>query len=119
MTFMIVDDSGLSRKKLAYFVEELGHEVVCDAVDGIDALEKFKKYKPKFVLTDLEMPNMRGDELSKKILELDDTTIIILVTSIIDKKEILNVIRLGVNKVLKKPVDFETLSWTVAELLER
>ena len=119
MTFMIVDDSRLSRRKLTDFVQRLGYDVVCDAVDGVDALEKFELYKPDYVLTDLEMPNMKGDELSKRILEIDSSIVVILITSIADKKELLNAIRLGVRKVIKKPVDFEVLNLALKELMEK
>jgi CheY-like chemotaxis protein len=114
---MIVDDSRLSRKKLSNFVIELGHEVVCDAVDGIDALDKFIVHSPNFILTDLEMPNMKGDELSRRILEIDKNVIIILITSITDKKELLNAIRLGVRKVMQKPIGLEKLKLAINELM--
>ncbi|MDC0932460.1 response regulator [Arcobacteraceae bacterium] len=118
MKFMIVDDSRLSRKKLSNFVIELGYEVICEAVDGIDGLEKFKEYSPDFILTDLEMPNMKGDELSQKILEIDNKVIIILITSITDKKELLNAIRLGVRKVMQKPIRLEKLKIAINELMD-
>jgi len=119
MKFMIVDDSKLSRKKLSDFVNKLEYELVCEAVDGVDALEKFKEYSPNYIITDLEMPNMKGDELAKEILDVNSETTIILVTSIADKKELLNAIRLGVKKVMQKPVTLEKLEIAINELKAR
>lgn len=118
MKFMVVDDSRLSRKKLSDFLIKLGYEVVCDAIDGVDALEKFKEYRPDYILTDLEMPNMKGDELSQKILEIDSNVVIVLVTSIFDKKELLNAIRQGVRRVMQKPIRIEKLELTLKELID-
>jgi len=119
MRFMVIDDSKLSRKKLTNFLLELGYEVVCEAVDGLDAIEKFKEYHPDCILCDLEMPNMKGDEAAKKILELDYTVSIILITSITDKKELLNAIRLGVKKVMQKPVTLDKLQVAIQEIENR
>jgi len=119
MKFMIVDDSKLSRKKLSDLVRNLGYEVVCEAVDGIDAIEKFKEYKPNYILTDLEMPKMKGDEASKKILDIDSAVTIILITSITDKKELLNAIRIGVKKVMQKPINADKLKIVIDELKDR
>jgi len=115
---MIVDDSKLSRKKLTDFVQKLGYDVICEAIDGVDGLQKYKEFKPDYVLTDLEMPNMKGDELSQKILELDKNTKIILITTISDKKELLNALRIGVVEIIRKPVLFEPFKDTLKELME-
>ena len=119
MKFMIVDDSRLSRKKLSDFIRTLGYEVSCEAINGVDALEKFRKFEPNYILTDLEMPQMKGDELSKRILEIQNDVTIIIVTTIMDKKELLNVIRLGVKKVMNKPITLENLRMSIDELKER
>ncbi len=116
MKFLVVDDSKIARKKTRDFIEKLGYEVVSEAVDGVDAIEQYKKYLPQFITIDLEMPNMKGIEASKEILALNPTVNIILVTSIIDKKEIINGLKIGIKKVLQKPFEFESFSNIINEL---
>lgn len=116
MKFLIVDDSHLARTRLCEYVEELGHEVVGEAIDGIDAIEKFKQLSPTVVAIDLEMPNMKGNVASKKILEINPNVDIILVTSIIDKKEIVNALKIGVKKVIRKPFTIDQLERIIQEL---
>ncbi|MEA3290026.1 MAG: response regulator [Campylobacterota bacterium] len=119
MRFLVADDSRLSRKKLSMLIEELGHEVVAQAEDGAVAIEMYKEHKPDYITMDLEMPNMKGDESSKHILEMDKDVNIILITSIVDKKELVNVIKLGVKKVMQKPVTEEKLRLAIEELQQR
>lgn len=65
---LVVDDHQLFREgivNLLYSAENI--EVVAQAEDGIDAIEKAKHYKPDVVLLDITMPRMNGIETTKKI----------------------------------------------------
>lgn len=103
MKFLVVDDSRFARELLRRYIESLGFEVIAEAQDGLDAIQKFKENLPTIVTIDLEMPHMKGIEAAKEILKLDPKCHIILVTSIIDKKETINALRVGIKKVLTKP----------------
>jgi two-component system chemotaxis response regulator CheY len=116
MTFLIVDDSKIARKKLSSFIENLGHQVLADAGDGAEAIEKFEKYRPDCITMDLEMPKMKGDAAAKKILEIDESVKILLITSIVDKKEVLKSLKLGVYKVLQKPISQSDFAEAITEL---
>ena len=119
MKFLIADDSNLSRKKLSSIITELGYEVIDTAVNGEEAVSKFKELSPKFITMDLEMPIKRGDAAAREILQLDPSVNIILITSIVDKKELLSAIKFGVKKVLQKPVTKEKLMHAIDELKAR
>lgn len=107
MKFLVVDDSRIARELLRSYIEKLGFEVVAEAKDGIEAIEKFQESSPDIIAIDLEMPNMKGIEASKEILKLNPQSHIILITSIIDKKEVINALRIGIKKVLTKPFSQE------------
>jgi len=107
MKFLIADDSKVSRARLRSYVEDMGHEVVVEAVDGADAVTKFAEFLPDFVTMDIEMPNLNGIEAARKILQLYPTANIILITSVVDKKVTLSALKFGVRNILQKPVSFE------------
>ena len=104
MKFLIVDDSKLSRSKILSYIEDLGHEVIGEAVDGNDAIVKAKELNPEYITMDLEMPNLSGVDATKKILSNNPNIKIILITSISDKTEIIRAIKYGAKGSLRKPI---------------
>ncbi len=80
-TILVADDSPVARKIITDILESAGHNVIM-AEDGLEAYEKLMKYLEKaksegrpitdyiqLVITDIEMPNMDGLTLTKKIKE--------------------------------------------------
>jgi len=108
--FLIADDSRVSRARLREYVERMGHDVIAEAVDGVEAVAKFDECLPDFVTMDIEMPNLNGIEASRQILKAHPEAKIILVTSVVDKKNTLDALRFGVRNVLQKPLEFETFA---------
>ena len=60
---LIVDDSRFSRNVLRDILISEGYEVVGEAGDGKEAIEKAKELRPKFIFMDVEMPKLDGLEL--------------------------------------------------------
>ncbi len=81
MDIIIVDDEPLARLRLVRIAEDLGHEVVAEAENGIEALEAVKEHDPTLVLIDIEMPGENGLEAAKKISALDHPPAIIFCTA--------------------------------------
>lgn len=57
-TVLIIDDAKIMRINLRKMLEEMGHEIVAEAENGYDAIEKYKVFKPDFVTMDITMPNI-------------------------------------------------------------
>lgn len=85
---LIVDDSRTSRKILHSILEEAGYEIVGEAVDGQDAVEKFKELKPDIVTLDITMPVMDGIEALKLIKEDSPAAKVIMVTAEIGRAHV-------------------------------
>ncbi|XOB63236.1 response regulator [Campylobacterota bacterium DY0563] len=116
MKFLVVDDSNIARKRLNSYLNELNYIVLGEAIDGLDAIDKFILLKPSIVALDLEMPNLNGIDTAKRLLEINPKVKIILITSIIDKKEIINAYRIGIKKVITKPFSIEKLKESIEEI---
>jgi len=63
---LAVDDSASIRQMVSFTLKEAGYDVV-EAVDGLDAEKKIKTYPVNMVITDLNMPNLDGIGLIKKL----------------------------------------------------
>ena len=114
---MIVDDSPFSRTILADVLQECNCEVVGEA-DSIDSLiETYIACKPDIVTMDIAMPVADGFECSKALRAHDPAAKIILVSSMKDEETEAEARRIGVTGYVQKPVDAETLSRIIANVM--
>lgn len=89
-TILVVDDSETVRQVLQLTLSNAGFDVV-EAVDGVDAMEKLTAAPDvDMVITDLNMPNIDGLELIKKIRSVGNyrfTPIVMLTTESSEEKK--------------------------------
>jgi two-component system chemotaxis response regulator CheY len=110
MKVLVVDDSGVMRKIIARSLSALGVESIEEASDGKDALETFGDGSGfDLVITDWNMPEMDGLELTKALRGQGATLPIMMVTTEAEKESVLQAIQAGVNDYLVKPFDNEML----------
>ena len=69
---LVVDDSMLIRHTVCRFLEERGFAVE-SATNGIEALEMLKGLLPDFIITDLQMPKMDGNQLIEVLRSKTET----------------------------------------------
>jgi two-component system chemotaxis response regulator CheY len=101
---LIVDDSALNRqitKKLLNFVDEF--RVIGEAINGIDAINKFLKFQPDVIIMDMEMPEMNGIDATKEIRKLSSQVVILGYSSVEDEGLIRKMLSSGANGYLYKP----------------
>ena len=78
-SILTVDDSTSMRQMVAFTLKSAGHEVT-EAKDGVEALEKAKLEKFNLIITDINMPNMDGITLTKKLRGLAEYKYIPILT---------------------------------------
>jgi DNA-binding response OmpR family regulator len=118
---LIVDDDQVNRDFFQLMLSKLGF-MVEEANDGLDALERLKKFQPNLILLDNIMPGMSGFELTRKLKE--DTKYkeipIIMFSALDDIKDKLTGFELGVDDYITKPFNFtEVLARIKAALRNR
>lgn len=105
-TVLIVDDSKTSRTMLRHILVTNGYEVIGEAENGQEGLEKYRELNPDIVTLDITMPVMDGIETLVKIKEYDEDAKVIMVTAAGQKGKMLDAIKLGAAEFVTKP--FET-----------
>jgi two-component system, NarL family, response regulator DesR len=79
---ILAEDQALVRGALSALLELEGDiEVIFQAGDGFEALEKTRELQPDVVLTDIEMPKMTGLELALEIKKQNLKTKVVIVTT--------------------------------------
>lgn len=69
LRLVIADNESIIRMDLREMLEEAGHEIVGEAVDGRKAIELTRMHRPDLVIMDIKMPEMDGITASRKIAE--------------------------------------------------
>jgi two-component system chemotaxis response regulator CheB len=78
---LVVDDSSFFRRRITEFLNaDPNIEVIGQAYDGLDGVEKVKQLNPDVITMDIEMPNMDGISAVKKIREIKSTPILMFST---------------------------------------
>ncbi|MFV8826244.1 response regulator [Alkalihalobacterium sp. APHAB7] len=111
---LIADDHLVVRRGLRFFLDmQSDIEIIGEANDGKDAIEKVNELKPDVVLMDLVMPNMDGIEATKKIREANRTIKIVILTSFSDQDHVIPAIRAGANGYQLKDIEPDELVKTI------
>ena len=82
MKVLVVDDESLARDRLKGLLARLGDvEIVGEAADGKEAVERTSQLSPDIVLLDIRMPSMDGLEAARHIAALPDPPAVIFTTA--------------------------------------
>ena len=114
---LIVEDNDELREYLRNTLSDDYTIQVCS--DGKQALDIVKEYMPNMIISDIMMPEMCGDELSK-VIKSDITTShipIILLTALNTDKNIIEGLQIGADEYIVKPFNIGILRATIANLL--
>jgi len=100
---MITDDTAFMRMTLRNILEKNGYEVVAEAEDGVQAVEKYGQHKPDLVTMDITMPNMDGITAIKKIMAEDPGAKIVVVSAMGQKALVIEALNSGAKDFIVKP----------------
>jgi len=107
LTALFVEDEKETRELLKDAISDEFKNFIT-AKDGAEGLEKFKKYYPDIIITDISMPKMSGFEMIQQIKKIKSVPIIAF-SAFSETDKLLKAIDLKVDKYLIKPVDIEEL----------
>lgn len=104
---ILIDDEPIILEGLQKIIDwkAWGFEIVATAQDGIEGLEKIKKFKPEVALVDIRIPGIDGLTLINKLKEEGVNTKIIILSGYSEFEYAKEAIELGVESYLLKPVD--------------
>lgn len=100
---MIADDHSMIREGLKQLLELEGEfEVIAEAADGVECIEKLKEVTPEVLLLDINMPNMNGLEVLEKIKEFKWDIRVLVLTVHNEVEYLLKAVDIGINGYLLK-----------------
>jgi two-component system response regulator FlrC len=109
---LVVDDEGSMRLALSEALTRGGYAVET-AVDGFDALQKFRKGRFSMVIADVKMPKMSGLEVLKEVKRVSPQTPVIMVTAYGTIENAVEAMKEGASDYILKPFSYEDLESAV------
>ena len=100
---MIVDDSLVIRINLKKIFQKQGYEIVAEAANGQEAVEKYMKFHPDLTTMDITMPILDGISALQKIRELDNEAVIIMISALGQELKIIEAMKSGAQHYIVKP----------------
>jgi DNA-binding NarL/FixJ family response regulator len=99
---LVADDEAMVRRGLRLVLEaEDDLEVVAEAADGIEAIDQARRWRPDVVLMDVRMPRLDGVEACRRLVEENDTKVVVLTTFDLDE-HLFAAVRAGASGFLLK-----------------
>lgn len=114
---LVVDDENIIRESLSYILRNEKYEVE-EAANGKIAFEMLKDSSYDLVITDLEMPEMKGIELLDELKKMNLQTNTIVITAYGSMETAISALRSGASDYILKPVEFDELIIKVKKLFE-
>ena len=109
---LLVEDNLMNQKIVTGALRKYGHDITT-AINGLDAIEKYKSGEYNLILMDIEMPIMNGIDAARAIRIYEKTvkkhTYIVALTAHIGKEIQKKCFEAGMDDFLIKPVNFELL----------
>ena len=115
LNVIIADDSLIIRKNLRMILEEMGHNIVAEAVSGQSAIDLYKEHNPDVITMDVTMPNLTGIEALQEIKKLYPDASVVMITSHGQEELVLEAIKSGAKGYILKPINMDK----VQEIFEK
>jgi DNA-binding NarL/FixJ family response regulator len=111
---LLVDDHQVVRRGLRTFLEVQDDiEVVGEAADGAEGVDRAEELRPDVILMDVKMPGMDGVDALRRLRELDNPARVLVVTSFTEQRTVVPALRAGAAGYVYKDVDPDALAGAI------
>jgi len=114
---LIVDDAIFMRNMIKDIFAAGGFEIVGEAANGLEALEKYKELRPDLTTMDIVMPFKSGIEATREIVKLDPQAVIVMCSALGQESLVMEAIEAGASDFIVKPFKAEDVLSVVKKVL--
>ena len=113
---LLVDDAMFMRNMLKQLIKHDGIEIL-EASNGIEAVEKYREFKPELVFMDITMPDMNGIEAVKAIKAIAPDSNIVMCSAMGQQTMVIEAMQAGAADFIVKPFKNEKVKSVVQQYL--
>ena len=114
---LVVDDAIFMRNMIKDIFAGEAFEVVGEAANGVEAVEKYKELKPDLTTMDIVMPFKSGIEATKEILAFDKEAVVVMCSALGQESLVMEAIDAGAADFVVKPFKPEDVQRVVLKVL--
>ena len=114
---LIVDDAIFMRNMLKDIFDSETFEIVGEAANGVEAVEKYKELRPDLTTMDIVMPFKSGIEATKEILAVQNDAVVIMCSALGQESLVMEAIEAGAADFVVKPFKPEDVQRVVGKVL--
>lgn len=115
---LVVDDEEIIRNSISFILRKEGFNVT-EASNGKEAYEKVLGESFDIIITDLEMPEMKGIELLERVVQISPQVMVIIITAYGSLESAIAALRKGASDYILKPIEFDELLVKIRRLLDQ
>ena len=106
---LVCDDAAFMRMTLIKILKGAGHEVIGEAGNGLEAIQKYKELNPDIVLMDITMPELNRIGATQAIRAFDPNAGIIIVSAMGHQDKVFAAIQAGAKDFIVKPFESDRI----------
>lgn len=115
---LIVDDATFIRMMLRDILTKNGFNIIGEAENGVEAIEKYKELQPELTIMDIIMPEMDGIQTVKEIKKINPDAKIIMCSAMGQQAMIIEAIQAGAKDFIVKPFKADRVIDAVKKAIE-
>ena len=114
---LVVDDAIFMRNMLKDIFSDDQFEIVGEAANGVEAVEKYRDLRPDLTTMDIVMPFKSGIEATREILALDKNAVVIMCSALGQESLVMEAIEAGAADFVVKPFKPDDVHRVVKKVL--
>ncbi|MDX8046948.1 response regulator [Gracilibacillus sp. S3-1-1] len=114
---LIVDDAAFMRMMIKDILTKNGYDVVGEAENGQEAVDKYKELQPDLVTMDITMPEKDGITALKEILGLNGGANIIMCSAMGQQAMVIDAIQAGAKDFIVKPFQADRVIEAISKVI--
>ena len=100
---LVVDDAMFIRHIIGDLLKQHGHEVVGEAANGQEAVDRYRELKPDVTTLDITMPEKDGLTALKELIAIDPGAKVVMCSALSQESKVLEAVKAGAKDFISKP----------------
>ena len=114
---LVVDDAAFMRKMVTDALTGGGHEIVGEAANGSEAVQRFQELRPDVMTLDITMPEKDGLTALRELIAIDPSAKVVMCSALAQESKVLEAVKAGAKDFIAKPFQAQRVLTAIDKVL--